>query len=257
LLLLYCGLVYVEYDDFEQPNFSLTNNLYEFSHQQLVNKPERANEPNAIPTNWFLNASQVNELDAIGGAGSDLTVRSLNPFGTATNDYLRFAGRSLAEQNIRTFLSLLNGEVPDEVNGFINDAIRRDGRMLCEVTEEGRLAFLNEALVRFEQMANSDILDQYFDGTDGRDTALRQEVIDDINETINDPVSFLGIPISDGDIATVLEEHFDEGAGGFNFDIGSATHREILGVELQRIVDERVNNGELDGFRTDEAVGLP
>lgn len=256
----------MEYDDFEQPNFSLTNNLYEFSHQQLVNKPERANEPNAIPTNWFLNASQVNELDAIGGAGSDLTVRSLNPFSTATNDYLRFAGLSLAEQNIGTFLSLLNGEVPSEVNGFINEAIRRDGRMLCEVTAEGRLAFLNEALVRFEQMANSDILDQYFDGTDGRDAALRQDVIDDINETINSPLAIdidipflpdINIPISDGDIATVLAEHFDDGAGGFNFDIGSATHREILGVELQRIVDERVNNGELEGFRTDEPVGSP
>jgi len=231
--------------------FDDRESFYLFAHQQLVAKP------GAIPTNWFLNASQVNELDAIGGAGSTLLNRVFNPLAGETEDYLNTAGQLLAEQNIQTFLSLLNGVIPSGVQTILDRLIADEGLQPCQVSEQQHTDFLNEALVRFEQIANARILNEYFDGTDGRDAELREEILDDINDVIN----FRGFGgainavAGDGDVARVIRDQFID--QGIDFDLGNEEHRSILGIELQKTVDERVNNGEFDGFRTDQTTSLP
>ncbi len=82
-------------------------------------------------------------------------------------------------------------------------------------------------------------------------------MIDDINDAINNPQEILTFPISDPDFTTVLENHFDDGQGGFNFDIGNEDHRTILGLELQNILDQRVDEGGAEGFSTDQRENLP
>jgi len=151
--------------------FDDRESFYAFAHQQLVAKPD------ATPSNFFFNAS--NEFDAISGPGRTLLNPARNPLET---EFRNTVGQRLAEQNIQTFLSLLNGEIPDGAQGIINGLIEESGRMPCEVAEEGRLAFLDEALVRLEQIANTRILDGDFDDNEGGDEDSQEidgPIIDD------------------------------------------------------------------------------
>ena len=215
--------------------FSDREHFYLWAHDQL-NSPESERQ-----TDWFLAASQVNKIDALGGTDGGLA--GLGGLGPA-NAYLLHAGSELAIQNMQTFISLYFG---DAIQGV--DSSGLDSQCLLLTGNA-----LDEALVPYEQYELQEISDNYFDSYSEFEIhglSMQDLVIPALNAVMNQPYTALLVTIAnaadefvdilfpefsfiDNDTEMVVEHFWPNG----DFDIDNIQHRIRLGTALVRI-----NNG--------------
>ena len=201
----------------ELSSFADRRDFYTWAHLQFVRKPE------ATQTNWFLAASQVNGMNALGGIDLPL---SWVIYDDETKRYLRDAGEQLAVHNIQTFVTMIQG-------GFVYDA--------CVVgeTEAERTHNRDMMLVGYEQHRLEQITRDYFDA---RPEGEADAVFADINAFFNGEsvVDEFGGAFASDTIDEIIRQEFTD--QGIAFDISNVSHRITLG---QRMVEK--NRREREG----------